>query len=176
MLNPAKWGANGRGSRSPFNTLRRERPDLSEASLRLRGNGPSFCPLPLPRPSSGRRLLPATSADDSPVWPAADDRPSDNTVGERPHGRNRERDTRNMVGGRPHGRNRERDSGRRSGRVHGARPFDRRLLAEPHRLHSRCRRPCGRGWPERDNLPMRLPAGWGQPPQARQQSREQVWS
>ena len=65
MRHPAKWGQNGRGSRSLFNTLRRERfPTVSEG------------PLPLPRPSSGRRLLPGTSADDSPVWPAADDGPS----------------------------------------------------------------------------------------------------
>ena len=141
------------GSRSPFNTLRRERFPTVQ-----------FCPLPLPRPSSGRRLLPATSADDSPVRPAADDRRMArirNTVGGRPHGRNRERDIRNTVGGRPHGRNRVRDSGRRSGRVHGARPFDRRLLAEPHRPHSRCRGPCGRCSPERDSLPMRLRADWG---------------
>ena len=65
MPHPAKWGANGRGSRSPFNTLRREGfPIVSEASL----------------------ALPALTSH-------VGGRPSvRNTVGGPPHGRNRVRD------------------------------------------------------------------------------------
>jgi hypothetical protein len=67
-VSPGQVGANGRGSRRLSNTpAARKVPDCKEASFALPA---------LPWPSSGRRLLPATSADDSPVRPAADDGPS----------------------------------------------------------------------------------------------------